>query len=56
MAYKVTDECTKCGICVDECPVEAISEGEDIYVIDKDICTECGSCVSTCPNEAIIEE
>jgi len=23
MAYKITDECIKCGICVDECPVEA---------------------------------
>jgi len=41
---------------VDECPAEAISEGEDAYVIDQDICTECESCVSACPNEAIIEE
>lgn len=55
MAYRITDECIKCGICVDECPAEAISEGED-YVIDQDICTECGSCVSAYPNEAIIEE
>ena len=33
MAYKISDECIACGTCIDECPVEAISEG-DIYKID----------------------
>jgi len=28
MPHKITNECIKCGICVDECPVEAISEGD----------------------------
>lgn len=56
MAYRITDECVKCGVCVDECPAEAIFEGEYVYLIDQDICTECESCVSSCPNEAIIEE
>ena len=28
---------------MDECPVEAISEG-DIYVIDPELCTDCGAC------------
>ncbi len=56
MAYKITEACNSCGLCKDECPAEAISEGEEIYVIDQDICTECGTCVSVCPNEAIIEE
>ena len=41
MAYKITDECIACGSCADECPVEAISEG-DIYVIDAALCTDCG--------------
>lgn len=53
--YRITDECTACGTCVDECPVDAIKEG-DIYVIDQDECTECGSCVDACPVGAIIEE
>lgn len=39
MAYKITDECIACGSCMDECPVEAISEG-DIYVIDAATCTD----------------
>ncbi|MBN1809011.1 MAG: 4Fe-4S binding protein [Planctomycetes bacterium] len=55
MAYRITDKCIACGICKDECPVEAISEG-DIYVIDQEKCIECGACVTACPNEAIEEE
>lgn len=54
--YKITDACLSCGICMDECPSGAISEGEDRFVIDADTCTECGSCISVCPNEAIVEE
>jgi ferredoxin len=41
MAYKITDECISCGACEPECQNEAISEGEEIYVIDHDKCTEC---------------
>ena len=55
MAYKITDECTACGTCIDECPVEAISEG-DIYKIDPDLCTDCGACADVCPVEAIEPE
>ncbi len=54
MAYKINDECIKCGICVDECPVEAISEGDETYIIDEDKCTDCGACADACPSEAII--
>ena len=43
MAYKITDECIACGACQPECPVEAISEGDDIYVIDPDLCIDCGA-------------
>ena len=45
MAYKISEDCTACGSCIDECPVEAISEG-DIYKIDPDVCTDCGACVA----------
>ena len=49
MAYIINDECIACGVCVDECPVEAISEGDEIYVIDPELCTDCGSCADVCP-------
>jgi len=52
MAYVINDDCIACGTCIDECPVDAISEG-DIYVIDPELCTDCGSCAEVCPTEAI---
>ena len=56
MAYNITDACLKCGSCAEQCPVEAISEGEDKYVIDADQCVECGTCAAECPNDAITQE
>lgn len=53
MAYVITDECIACGACEGECEVEAISEGDDRYVIDATLCTDCGTCADTCPVEAI---
>lgn len=55
MAYFITDACVNCGTCVDNCPVEAISEGELKHVIDADICVGCGTCADNCPVEAIEE-
>lgn len=55
MAYKITDACINCGACAADCPVDAISEGADTYVIDEDACIDCGACASTCPVEAPVE-
>ena len=52
MAYVISEDCIACGTCIDECPVEAISEG-DIYTINSELCTDCGSCAEACPTEAI---
>jgi ferredoxin len=62
MAYKITDECINCGVCEEECKNEAISEGEEIYVIDPDKCTECvgnfesPKCVEVCPVDAAVPD
>ena len=53
MAHIITDECLACGTCADECPVEAISEGEEKYEINPEMCTDCGTCAEACPAEAI---
>ena len=41
MATYITTDCINCGACEPECPNEAISEGDEIYVIDPELCTEC---------------
>ncbi|MFH0774816.1 MAG: 4Fe-4S binding protein [bacterium] len=56
MAYVITEECTACGVCAEECPAEAIMEKEDAYCVNQDDCTECGTCAEVCPVGAIIEE
>jgi len=53
MAHVISDECISCGACESECPEEAISEGDEIFVIDAVKCTDCGTCVEVCPVEAI---
>jgi ferredoxin len=56
VAYRITEECIACGTCEPECPVEAISEGDEIYEIDPELCTDCGACAEVCPVDAIIPE
>ncbi len=62
MATMITEECINCGACEPECPNEAISEGEDIYVIDHKLCTECvgfhdyEACQAVCPVECCIPD
>jgi ferredoxin len=53
MAYKIIDSCISCGACVGDCPVDAISEGDGIFVIDAEKCIDCGACAPSCPVDAI---
>lgn len=56
MAYVIDqDTCTGCAACEPECPNDAISEKDGLFVIDKIACTECEGqydepqCVAVCP-------
>ena len=62
MATHITEECINCGACEPECPNEAISEGDDRYVIDPNLCTECvgfhdyEACQAVCPVECCVPD
>jgi ferredoxin len=62
MAYKITEECINCGACEPECPNQAISAGDTIYVIDPDKCTECvgshdsSQCAAVCPVDSCVSD
>ena len=59
MALMITDECINCDVCEPECPNNAISQGEEIYVINPGLCTECvghydtPQCQEVCPVDCI---
>jgi ferredoxin len=62
MALMITEQCTNCGICVEECPNHAVFEGEPVYVIDADNCTECvgffdePQCISICLADCLVPD
>jgi ferredoxin len=62
MSLKITDECINCDVCEPECPNEAISQGDEIYVIDPGKCTECvghydtPQCMDVCPVDCILKD
>ncbi len=60
MALMINEECINCDVCEPECPNGALSQGEDIYVIDPGKCTECvghfdsPQCKEVCPVDCIV--
>ena len=53
-AHVASEECTGCGICVDErCPMKAIEIKDDVAVVKVEECIGCGLCVTGCPTGAI---
>lgn len=51
MVPKPTKECTKCGVCAAECPVQAIDR-ENPKKVDEKACISCMRCTSICPHSA----
>lgn len=57
VSYIIYEErCRRCGICMKNCPVQAITGGRDKpYVIDSDKCVKCGLCSEKCRFKAILK-
>ena len=47
------ERCTSCGICVSNCPVDAISLENGQAQMDLDLCIRCYCCHELCPEKAI---
>jgi len=64
MAFVHTDTCDGCGLCVEHCPMNAISivdrkadDGDglspQVAEINEAMCKGCGSCIAYCPQDAL---
>jgi ferredoxin len=62
MATMIASDCINCGACEPECPNNAISQGDPIFVIDPQLCTECvgfhdyEACAAVCPVDVCITD
>ncbi|MFJ8388883.1 YfhL family 4Fe-4S dicluster ferredoxin [Streptomyces sp. NPDC094438] len=58
----MTEDCINCAACEPECPNEAITEGDEIYVIDPNLCSECVGffagipCQAVCPVDCCVPD
>jgi len=52
--YSISDKCTGCTKCAQDCPVDAIPfTPYEKHVIDYSLCTKCDNCRVVCPENAI---
>ena len=56
--YRISDNCIHCGLCVQTCPKQTITNTGEAIVINPSNCMACGACLGVCPvgaPEEIIE-
>ena len=53
MPWVDKNECTGCGTCVEECPVDVIAMKNEKAEINMDECIRCGICHEICPEHAV---
>ena len=53
MPWVDEEKCIGCNVCVERCPVDAISMENEKAKINMEECIHCGTCHSVCPSEAV---
>ena len=62
MSTVITEDCINCGACEPECPNQAITEGDEFFVIDAARCSECvgfhdkEACAAVCPTDCCVPD
>jgi H+/Na+-translocating ferredoxin:NAD+ oxidoreductase subunit B len=46
------EECTGCGQCAEDCPLDIIAMEGEQPMVDETVCIGCGVCLLNCPTEA----
>ncbi|MBN2364249.1 4Fe-4S binding protein [candidate division WOR-3 bacterium] len=53
--FEITVCNQKCRLCVDECPVKALSiTSQGVVILNKKLCVGCLACVAVCPINAMM--
>lgn len=53
-AYVDTDYCVACGVCMRNCPVNALTINKGMYaVVNLEKCVGCSKCSKVCPASVI---
>jgi len=48
LTLNISDDCTRCGVCYDHCPADAITIDDVKAHIDQDKCIGCAECMAMC--------
>lgn len=51
LAFPDKEACIGCGVCIERCPVSALSLENDKIAVDDTRCIGCGVCTRICPQE-----
>ena len=43
------DTCIRCGACIERCPMQSVSFGDDGFCVMDKACVHCGQCCTVCP-------
>ncbi|MBL0715895.1 MAG: 4Fe-4S binding protein [Desulfosarcina sp.] len=57
MAYRITDKCVGCGMCLKVCPTDAIAgQPRKRHRVTAPDCIDCGACGRICPHGAVLDQ
>jgi pyruvate formate lyase activating enzyme len=49
----IETNCIHCGLCMQVCPQECLTEADDAIILNHQLCDACGLCVKECPSGAL---